>query len=360
MLCDVYVLNVCSDNTRNGKIYEIEKQSINGVETLNIYYQRVNHSLPIFASIVKFFRYLNAHRIGYNYILKNFDKPQRIHLNIAFPAGIIALLLKYFYGLRYVVSESWSAYLDINLNKLSTLKKFISRAVFNNADCILPVTKNLQQSIKQLTSNKNFEIVPNVVDISVFNVENEQMKKEKKRVLHISTLDENAKNIFGLLRTIKELSESRKDFELLIISDGDPSAHIQLAKELLILNKFVFFEGAKSSQQIAETMKQFDFFVLFSNYESLPCVIVEALACGVPVLSTDVGGISEHISKEFGMLINPRREDELLNALNYMLDNSDKYNKAVLRSYAVETFSKEVIAKQLYNIYSTVAKNNSN
>ena len=116
----------------------------------------------------------------------------------------------------------------------------------------------------------------------------------------------------------------------------------------------VIFHGKKTSQEVAQAYQQADFFVLFSNFENLPCVIVEAFASGVPVLTTDVGGIAEIVTPERGILIKSGDEDALLSGMTQMLDTCRDYNRESIRKYAVETFSASKIGRQIYEQYKTV------
>ena len=93
-----------------------------------------------------------------------------------------------------------------------------------------------------------------------------------------------------------------------------------------------------------------------SNFENLPCVIVEAFASGVPVLSTDVGGIAEIVSPERGILIHSGDEDALLQGMNNLLDHSDEYDKAAIRQYAQKTFAAPIIGQQIADVYKKVVK----
>ena len=94
--------------------------------------------------------------------------------------------------------------------------------------------------------------------------------------------------------------------------------------------------------------------LLFSNFESLPCVIIEALSTGIPVISTDVGGIKEYISEKEGILIPRGDTEKLAEAMNYILDNSNAYDKNYLREYAVSNFSVKSIALQLDAVYKSI------
>ena len=105
---------------------------------------------------------------------------------------------------------------------------------------------------------------------------------------------------------------------------------------------------------MAEAYALSDFLLLFSRFENLPCVIVEAMASGLPVLSTDVGGIAEILSPERGLLIASEDEEALLQGMRQLLDTCHTYDKEAIRAYAVRTFSPAVIGRQLAEVYAEV------
>jgi glycosyltransferase involved in cell wall biosynthesis len=107
---------------------------------------------------------------------------------------------------------------------------------------------------------------------------------------------------------------------------------------------------------VAQAYQEADFLVMFSNYENLPCVIVEAFASGVPVLSTNVGGIPEILSTKRGIMIHPGDEDALLQGMNSLLDHSNEYNHEAIRAYAIEHFAAQNIGQQIFDVYQTVVK----
>ena len=96
--------------------------------------------------------------------------------------------------------------------------------------------------------------------------------------------------------------------------------------------------------------------MLFSNFENLPCVIVEAFASGVPVLSTAVGGIAEILSPERGMLIPQGDEEALLRSMNQMLDHCHEYDREAIRDYAIKTFAAQSIGQQIFEVYKKVVE----
>ena len=92
--------------------------------------------------------------------------------------------------------------------------------------------------------------------------------------------------------------------------------------------------------------------VVNSNIENSPCVIGEALCCGLPVIATAVGGIPELINLQNGILITPQSEEALKNAMLNAYHNYNRYNAEQIQSAAVQKFSAEVIAQQFHALYS--------
>ena len=98
-------------------------------------------------------------------------------------------------------------------------------------------------------------------------------------------------------------------------------------------------------------------FVLFSNIEGSPCVILEAMACGLPIIATETGGIGERVTDETGILLQIGDEQGLVEAMNYMIDNKHKYDPSVIRQKIVEKCSVEAVGKAIVTVYEEVLSN---
>ena len=79
-------------------------------------------------------------------------------------------------------------------------------------------------------------------------------------------------------------------------------------------------------QDIAKEMQLADVFILFSNIENLPLVLIESISCGTPFISSNVGGISELHNNELGVLIDAGNVEKLTIEMNNIIKNFNKYN----------------------------------
>ena len=332
--CHSVILSVCDGKnmTKSFEVKEIKGQHHTHVQ---IYIR------PPKANAIRKLKMLRMYQYGLNYIKKHFFEPDLIHLHVTYPLGQVALLWKELFGYKYVLTEHWTIYQPQNKDVLAgKLKKKIVR-IANNAELIMPVSLDLQRCMEGHGVKNRFRVIYNLVNTDMFKL-GEPHQTGKKRILHISTLRDEAKNFSGILRTIERLKQQRDDFELHVIHDYEAPEFKAFVKEHNI-SDCVIFHGKKTSAEVAEAYQNADFFVLFSNFENLPCVIVEAFASGVPVLSTAVGGIAEILSPERGILIQQGDEEALLRGMNQMLDHCHEYDREAIRQYAISTFSNEII-----------------
>ncbi len=343
---DLEVLVVIGSSTT--KSFEIDHTIIDGVSTTMVYYKKVSNKVPLLSSYLKYKRYLNSYTTGYELLLKrrkqaHFDL---IHVNVTFQSGIFARYLKRKVGLPYVITEHWTGYLPYRtlFSKLPFYVKNMTKKIVADADLLLPVSHHLGKSMNNLGLNKAFEVVPNVVDTKMF-IPDESKRPSYFNFLHVSTLDDDQKNISGIFRALKEVVKvSLKEVRLTIVTDGDIDKGIALANEIGVIN-YINFHGTKTPQEIVEFYQSSHCFLMFSNYENLPCVITESMSCGLPVISTRIAGIPEHLDESKGLMVEPKDEKGLITAMLELIVNYEQFNSKLIRDYAINNFSKEEVGK---------------
>ena len=282
----------------------------------------------------------------------HYDRPDLCHVYILTRAGIFALALQVLYRIPYVITEQWSRYLPGNNSYHGISRKFFTKLVVAQARSVSIVSKELEKAMKSFgLKNKHYALINNVVDDFFFK---EQPKKyyPKKQILHVSCFDESAKNVFGILRTVKRLSQMRNDFLLTLVGEGkDFTRAKEYAASLNLTTDVVQFVGEKTPEEVSTYFHQCDFFILFSNYENAPIVISESLACGKPVVTSNVGFVPDVITKENGIIVARQDEDAFLQAISGMLDTFPDYSPEVIRNSA-KPYSYSEVAKQFQNLYS--------
>lgn len=314
-----------------------------------IYYYK-NSSCKIW-NVLRYWYYLIK---GYRFIIKKQGKPTINHVHILTRLGLFAFLLKKINGTPYLITEHWSRYLPVPNTYSGWIRKNLGKIVVKNAFAVLPVSLNLEKAMKKHhLINSNYKVIPNVADPIFFQEYEKKASDQAPVFIHVSTFEDRAKNISGLLRTIKRLSEKHSDFELWLVGEGmDFDAMKNYAVELDIPKNQFRFYGLKQGKALVDLYQKADYLVLFSNFENIPVVINEAQACGLPVIATHVGGISEIINKKNGFLLEPNNEIELEAVLEHVIIDKPSFNAIEIKQNARLNFSIEHIGKQLNTIYS--------
>ncbi len=335
LLHDVSVLHIISDASLKKNI-EVVTQKVNGVQT-NIAYLK-----PSKNPVVKTYRFLKA----FFTLLSKIEKIDFVHVNKLYPFGLFALFLKWFRKKSFLISEHWTGYHQPLSKNISKTEIFLSKIISKNASFICPVSKDLQKSMSMLNFKGNYNVVPNVVDTNLFIPK--ENTSSKFTILHISNMLEEHKNVSGIITAFSSFKKQITNTELILIGENSKKYKSQ-TDALKISNSIQFIDHIPHYKVITYLQKS-SVFVLFSNYENLPCVILESFSCGTPVISTNVGGISEFFPKDFGYLISPKNENELVEKLLDMYTNPIK-NKTKMHEYAKANFSYLQVATTFSNLY---------
>lgn len=346
-VCDTAVLHVISDERKKQDGYEVWVEKKHQLLEVILYFRKCNCTLKPAARFCNAWRYLWGYLKGYQYIRRLWGKPDVVHANILYPIVIVAWFLKRFAGIPFIVSEHWTLFLTASP---AVPNGWFVRRMAATASFLSPVSANLQQALIRHGFRGNFTVVPNVVDTQFFKPGTGVLPGQPVRLLHVSSMKEEQKNIIGIIRTLHKLSKHRNDFVFTFAGPGLPHQQ-QLVSDLGIAPGTVNFTGEVTHAAVAELMQQSHALVLFSRTENLPCVIAEAFSCGLPVISSDVGGISEWVNDSNGILVPSEDEDRLLQALVYIIEHLTGYRHDVLRQYAETHFSPGVIAGRFAELY---------
>jgi len=354
LYANVRVLSIIEDNKIESGQLEISEGKWDGVSHIIIYYRKPD-------KLTGLINYSKALRKAYRLIEKKYGLPDLIHQHVLTRFGLLALWFKGKHQIPYIVSEHWSRYLkeDTLSAYNNPIRKWLTRKVAGAASAITSVNRNLAQAMQnQGIKNKRWQVIPNVIDTNIFY--HIPLKRHKKfRLLHVSNLDNRIKNISGLLHAVALLKKKRKDFELILIG-GHPEMHEYQAEcvELDIV-AYVHFLGHQTAHQVAKAMQEADIFLLFSRWENQPCVLLEAMACGCPLIASHVGGIPELINKSNGKTIESENIEALAKAIHCMLDELDSYNRKEIANQTAGKYNMEKIGQHFLELYADILNTNA-
>ena len=277
-------------------------------------------------------------------------KPDLVQLNVIQKQGLLAKTI----GVPYIIVEHWSGYLPENgqFRRMSRFKRDLYRHIANNAERILTVSEPLQKAMQACgIENEHWGTIDNVVDDFFFEPRVKSQESRVKTLLHVSCFDERAKNVKGLLRAAKMLSEKRQDWRLKLVGTGVDYEDVRAyADSLDIPEGCLEWTGELTPQQVADEMHRADALVLSSRYETYGVVLAEAAAAGLPILSTPVG-----IAEEVADLIVPQeiaqhKAGTFAEFIESILWNEKFTNQ---KSKITNQFTADAIGRKLVSIYDS-------
>ncbi len=307
------------------------------------------------AKFLNFLNMRNAYAKAFNEILSTWGMPDIIHLNVAFPVTAFVWPFLRKSRIPVVITEHWTGYLPEDGSYRGVLRKFFTRKIFRKASVVLPVTKHLGSWMQKLGIASPQVVVPNVVDTDYFVPLSPMKEKNETVFLHLSSLDERQKNPRSIIEAFSVLEAESKNVRLIIAGDGTNISDLKKISDKLKLTEKISFYFLPEKHKLLSLIQQSDAMVLNSNYENLPVVLLEAMSCGKPVISSDVGGIREYIDNTNGILFSPPDIVKLTDAMRLFCSMKHQFNAEDIRNFALKNFSKPVISAQLNSIYQSLA-----
>lgn len=278
-----------------------------------------------------------------------------IHAHFSYPEGAVATRLGRKYHLPVVITEHapWNPWLKeyplvrrqaVLASKRSTFQIAVSRYV---RDTIIEFTGETDR----------LHVIPLGVEPSLFTPLESGQSSDPNQILFVGRLHY-IKGIDVLFRAMRSLIDQRPNVRLVLIGGGFPFRDYQRQERdmrLLVrnlgLSDSVDFVGQKSPHEVAEYMRKSALLVLPSRAESFGATLVEALACGTPVVSTRCGGPEDIVNNEVGILVPKGDPASLAAGLAYVLDHQAQYDPAKLRGHTLKHFSWETISRRTMRLY---------
>ena len=286
-------------------------------------------------------------------------RPTLVHVHVLLRAGLFAWWLGLTRGLPYVVTEHWTRYLPGRAHTLGAGRRWLTGRVVRGAAGLHTVSENLREALAGLgATNPRSVVIPNVVDTALFRLPDAARPAGDGPpvLLHVAAFNEAAKNLTGLLRAVAALRPRVPGLRLRIGGYGPDEALVRgAAADLgLLADGTVTFLGQLAHPQVAAEMRRATAFVLSSNFENLPCVLLEAQASGLPAVATRVGGVPELLGEDghFGRLVPPADEAALALALREVL--ATRFDPAALRANAVARYGVAAVGRAFAGWYAAV------
>ncbi len=230
------------------------------------------------------------------------------------------------------------------------------RRYIKNADRIIAVSNAAADFIKHFANKERISVIPNPVDDAYFTNKKHNRTTKNKTILYVGRLSYR-KGLHILIPAMKDVMKEFPEARLLIAGDGYMKRPLEAMVRVHGLKENVKMLGYVSPQKLLLLYRESDVFVLPSTYgESFGIVLLEAMASGIPVVATNIGGIKEIIKDKYsGMLVKKENKKDLANAITKVLSNST-LSKSLSQNARkeAEKYRLHEIAKKTESIYEDI------
>ena len=297
-------------------------------------------------------RMLNVERINFDFqmrqyvktlekafkeYLKKNPKPDILHAEVTIPAGYATV----------VVTEHATYYKDFFRGQNKKYTEFVLKNAYYTS-----VSKYMLEDLPDYVTKK--KVIPNLVDTESFKLNRKKIKG--LRIAKVCAFRK-GKRIEDLLSALRILIDKYKieDVLLTIVGDGYLKSFYEEKCHELNLEDYVKFVGRKSKEEIAQILNENNMFVITSTNETFCIPGIEALASGMPVVSTKCFGPEEYIDEKSGKLVEIGNIEEIASAIASVYQNIEEYDIKYLRDIA-DRYSAKNVTDMALEVYQELIR----
>ncbi|MGE0635302.1 MAG: glycosyltransferase [Bacteroidia bacterium] len=271
----------------------------------------------------------------------------------------VFVLLSKLFGKKVIVFfRGWDNKFAYNMSGFS---KIIFKKTFLKADAIIDLSQSNINYLKSIGYKKKIYLETTLVDekllenVNIDNCIKNRINSPVKKILFLSRIEKN-KGVYILLEAFKQINKTHNNYSLIYAGDG---LELDKLKEQVDKQKIknVEFTGFVQGEEKKALFTEASIFVFLSEYEGMPNAVLEAMAFGLPVITTNVGGISSIFTdKKNGRLINEVDVKFISeNIINIIYHNTDYVNYSMTNyAEAKSKFWSSIVAQRMKNIFNNV------
>lgn len=236
---------------------------------------------------------------------------------------------------------------DIPYMIKSKLQKYMIKKIIKNVDGSIVLNDGSKQYINNINANGLIYKVPNYIDENIYQMIPDFTNFEKvKNIIFVGRVckDKGCDIIYNIAREFPQIN-----FKLIGNIDID------------FINKEkpnnVELEGEKELNYVIEKLEESDLFLFPSYTEGFPCAVLEAMAIGLPIITTPVGAIQEMLEDKGAVYCNIGKEKEFIDAIKRISEDQEKrINMSKWNRKKVEEYYREKVLEKIFKIYRSIIK----
>lgn len=274
-------------------------------------------------------------------------KPDIIHAHNIIYSGLVAQIIKEKYEIPYIITEHSSIFMRNQHNKY--LRLINEKIVFNSN--LYAVSNKFSEVLKNIFKLDQVGVINNVLSPHFTNPNKFKKNKDVFTFISIGNFTKN-KNHRLIIESFLRAFHISEKVKLILVGSG-PEKHTlnSLIKQSGRTKQFKVFEYLNQNE-LVQLMHDCDCFVLSSNYETFGVVIIEAMACGLPVISTKCFGPEDILNKNYGILIDKNNSEQMVQAMKQIININKQYIAKEIRNYAIDNYGEANFLNKIDSIYN--------
>jgi glycosyltransferase involved in cell wall biosynthesis len=270
-----------------------------------------------------------------------------------------AVIMKYLYK-KKVINRIECAGEKGDLRRIKKIKfRFLITFTWKKVDKLIAISREIYNDLINCGVHKEkIASIPNSVDTEYFTPSEIKIWKNPFQILFVGRLTEQ-KGVGVLLEALKNIiTKGYNDLLLTIVGDGDLRKELENMALNLDLKKYVTFTGYK--MDVMQYYRTSHILVLPSNWEGLPLVLLEGMACGLPIVASDLRGNREGIEDGInGYLFAPGNKDQLSEKIIFLINYPEKakHMGQINREKSVTQFSTRTVFNKYVELYKSLLGN---
>ena len=290
---------------------------------------------------------------GFHRLLGGWGRPDLIHAHVVLPAGWVAAKLGRSHGIPVVLTEHSSPF---TMHLGSRWQRARVKESLSGCQAVIAIGEGLAAQIRDMGYQGRVQVIGEVVDVpepSEIRPLRPPPPPGRTRLAFVGILREQ-KGVSFLLGALAQLTKGGLDAELVIAGDGPLRGRLEREAIDLGLERRCHFLGLLSRPGVYGLLVVSDLLVVPSLHETFCVAAAEALACGIPVVTTRCGGPEGFVTPECGSTVNPGDAGALAVGIRDVISRPQCFDRAEMRRAILDRFGSAAFRAAINEVYSSV------
>ncbi|WP_295900290.1 glycosyltransferase family 4 protein [uncultured Vibrio sp.] len=339
-------LEVSSDKSKDGMIEEVSDNHFHS----SIYISDFEQKRNILCYGLCLFKYSSRIKYIYKNLPSNWGKPDLIHAHVSLPAGFAASELSKSLNIPAIVSEHYSGF-ESDMRFFWRVRFFIN-SMLKNIVLLTAVSPGFLERIKsaKLSHFKNLKLLANPIDTGLFSGNRVKSDKSIIRLVTVGTTS-SIKGLDLLFSALESLENKEYEWHLDLIGSMEHNSVFKQFMDNDYIRSRTTLHGRLEQSCMAEIYLESDLYIVSSRSETANVSMLEAMSCGVPVLSTRCGGPETLLDKKSSILVDSHSVEAIYYGLIKFYESQVNFDRKRASRYVDDNYSLATISNRLDNIY---------